>query len=76
MLWDSIQTELGGKVIYIPKINAKETQSRDELIKDLFYKKNKSVEQLSDEFGLCRVRIWQIIKVRGESRMKELEKVR
>ena len=61
-LWDSIQTELGGRMIYIPKVNVKDTQFRDEKIRDLFYTKNKSVRQLTEEFGLCKMRVWQIIK--------------
>jgi len=62
LLWDSIQTELGGKTIYIPKINVVETQYRNELIRDLFHKKNKSINQLSEEFNLCRERVWQIVR--------------
>ena len=61
-LWDSIQTELGGQMIYIPKINIRDTQCRDEKIRDLFYTKNKSVRQLTEEFGLCKMRVWQIVK--------------
>ena len=63
-LWDSIQTELGGQWIYIPKINTRDTQYRDEMIRDLFYKKNKSINQLSEEFNLCRMRVWQIVKIK------------
>ena len=62
ILWDSIQTELGGKTLYIPKINVKETRYRDEKIRDLFHKKNKSINQLAEEFNLCRERVWQIVK--------------
>ena len=61
-LWDSIQAELGGQMIYIPKLNVKDTRYRDELIRSLFYTKNKSVRQIADEFGLCRMRVWQILK--------------
>ena len=63
ILWDYIQAELGGKVIYVRKINAKETQHRDELIRGLFHNKNKSVHELSKEFGVCEMRIWQIVWV-------------
>jgi len=63
-LWDNIQMELGGHLIYIPKINTRDTQYRDEMIRKLFKMKNKSIRQLAEEFGLCEIRIWQIIKAK------------
>jgi Mor family transcriptional regulator len=54
--------ELAGRILYIPKINPKETKYRDELIRNLYYQKNKSIPQLAREFRLCPMRIRQIIK--------------
>ena len=60
-LWDCIQMEFGGKMIYIQKLSSKETAYRDNLIRNLFRDKNKSTKDLSAEFGLSMKRIQQIV---------------